>query len=270
MITLPGFYILSMIDHKTEYHGLIIAKWMDNNLRERNPQLGKVEGICEENSFGLVVGDVVAVHHLTFYGNIGTDKQFTWQDHVEVDGIKYFKTPARNIFFKYSSLELLGDTVLCTDVADIKTLKMDDTDGKFMWDSRFDNKGVLDGRRVIVKAWAFYCIEIDQQYFFKVNRDEIVAYLDPIEPTENCIVVEYLPEKEHSLFDLSGVKKTNNVKARVVNGNGYYEDGSILWVFRNNGVSHDGYWILDVKDEIVIGSWGRVDEQDIDKLKVVA
>src|SRR5580698_1041611 len=95
-----SFYLLSMVNHKETYEltdevTLHIDKRFENNLRERNPQLGRVECIGDDNPYGLEVGDIVAVNHFTFYGDIGSDKGYILKDHVEVDGVKLFKAVLR-------------------------------------------------------------------------------------------------------------------------------------------------------------------------------
>ena len=261
-----GKYILSMIDHKGTVRigdtELFVAKHLDNNLRDRNPQLGRVEVAINS----LEEGDIVACSHFTFYGDIGGGLQ----PHVEANGKKLFFVDPYNVYFKFNNNipEPLPGIQVAYDVAEKEDITFNPNTGEFGKNKRFENIGTLNGRRILVKNWAFYCVEIGMKNYFKVMDEEILAYLDPLEPTERCIVVEYLQEKGHSFLDLSMVKGANNVKARVINGNGHYENGTILLVWRNNGVEHEGKWVIDVQDEIIIGSWGRVDNQDIDKLKV--
>lgn len=270
MKTTNGNYILSMIDHKGKVTigdtELFIAKQLDNNLRDRNPQLGRVEYAMN----GLEVGDIVACSHFTFYGDIGADKSFTLQPNVEHNGKRLFFVEPFKIYFKFNNgvPEPLPGIQVAYDVEEKEDITFNPNTGDFGKSKRFENIGKINGRRILVKNWSFYCVEINMKNYFKVQEDEILAYLDPIEPTKRCIVVEYLEPKQHHLFDLSMVKGNNNVKARVVNGNGHYEDGTILLVWRNNGVEHEGKWVMDVNDDIVIGSWGMVEQQELSNLKI--
>jgi hypothetical protein len=106
----PGTYILSMIDHKSEIEisGIIltIINSAQNNFRDRNPQLGKVEFICDtDNPLGLKVGDTVAVNHRTFYtAQAGPQgHRFQYQDHTEYEGVKLFRPLTEHIYFKYNN-----------------------------------------------------------------------------------------------------------------------------------------------------------------------
>ena len=100
-----GNYILSMIDHKGKVMigdvELLVSKQWDNNLRDRNPQLGVVE--FAPGGSELKPGDIVACSHFTFYGDIGPDKSFTLQSHVEHDGKKLFFAEPYKIYFKFNN-----------------------------------------------------------------------------------------------------------------------------------------------------------------------
>ena len=236
-------YLLSPIDHKSVINGLIIAKEYENNLRERNPQLGIV--VCDKG--GLKKGDIVAVHHFSFCSEIGKDKSFLWQEHVEHDGKKVFKVPADKIYFKYNNKtpEVLPGFCICKDVEELKSLNMDANTGVFSWSKRFDKSGYCThgkyaGKHVIVKNFAFYLITLDGIDYFKVREDEVV--LADGEPTEGNHLVEYI-EHKHELFDLSAMR-ANNVRARDV------KTGEEMQVWRNNGVEWNGKWVID--NEMII------------------
>lgn len=285
MKSLPGTYLLSMIDHKGRHKfssgfEIFVAKQMDNNLRDRNPQLGKVEGIPEDNELNLSIGDIVAVNHFTFYGGIGKDKSNQLQPHSNIDGNNIFKVRQDWIYFKFNDFnpELIPGFTLCKDVEEKKTIKFNGDDiSTITYDRHFDNKGVVmfgdnKDRKILVKNYSMYLIELYGVDYFKVMDREIVAFIDngvPV-PTKKCILVQYHEWKNNSIIDLSGAKKPNSVKARVVNGNGNFSDGEVLLVWRNNGVKYGDYWVIDIDDDIILGSWGVHSEHDIENLTLVA
>jgi co-chaperonin GroES (HSP10) len=242
MKSIKGTYLLSMIDHKathqlTDEITLEIDKSFENNLRERNPQLGKVEAIPDDNFLKLEIGDTVAVQHFTFYGDIGTNKSFALQPHVKHDGKLLFKAHQWQIFFKYNNNvpEPLDGFILCDNVEE------DQSESGIILESKpHKNKAIVTfghnefkvGDIVLVLDNALYSITLDKKEYFKVRTDEVVAKLDgdKIIPVNNNMLIEYLPEKE-SIFDLSFVKKTNNLTAKK-------DNGDLVQVYRNQGVKY--------------------------------
>lgn len=247
-----GTVLLSPIEHKTEANIgsviLQISNQYENNLRERNIQLGRVES----EGHGLIVGDIVACHHFTFYGDVSGNGGFVWQEHFEQDGVKYFRVPISNIYFKYNNktVEELPGFMVCHDVKELKSLHMDADTGEFSWNKKFDKVGKWGEKNVVVKSFAFYLITLDRVDYFKVREDEVV--LIDGEPTKGNMVVEYIEEPPHPFLDLSLVKKPNNVRCRVFKSayNGISE-GDELLIWRNNGVEWDGKWVID--EDIIIG-----------------
>lgn len=244
-----GTYLLSMIDHKSEYQlnddiTLQIDKTFENNLRERNPQLGMVEAICEENDLNLKVGDIVAVQHFTFYGDIGTNKSFELKEHVVHDGKKLFRAYEWQIFFTYNDnvAQPIGNFILCETVDEDKSQS-----GIILESKPHKNKAIVThgdndlkpGDIVLVLDNALYSITLDKHEYFKVKKDEVVAILkgDEIIPINGNVVIEYLPEKEN-LLDLSWCKKINNITAKK-------ESGELLQVYRNQGVKYQDKRIID-------------------------
>lgn len=295
MITFgDSVYMLSMLNHKESYHidiegedglDLYIDRSMENNLRERNPQLGIVEGVSKENPYNLKIGDIVAVHHFSFYGDIGANKSFVLKPHAEWDGKKYFKILARDIFFKYNNKipEMLGDYLLCKGVSEKETLGFNPNSGEFFRNKEFTQTGTIlygdselpKDTEVLVLKNAFYLITLDKVDYFKVKKNEVVAIIKDGEtlPTSRHMIIDYLPEKPHAFFDLSTAKKDNNCRAKVISiGNCYYKeliDGSLIdnidyelkqfnigdeiQVWRNQGVEYNGKRIIDT--EMVVWRW---------------
>jgi hypothetical protein len=292
MRSYKGTYILSPINHKETYKltddtEIFISKKFENNLRERNPQLGIVEAVCEDNSYNLNVGDIVAVNHFTFYGDIGKDKSFILQDHVEYEGKKLFRVIPRQIFFKYNNQtpEPVGNFILCQNVEEKETLGFDPNRGTFFKTNYFDQKGTVafgndkfkKGDEVLVLKSAFYLVTLDKVDYFKVREDEIVAKEIDGEavPVGNNFMVEYLPDEYQNgyspLLVGTGVHITNNVSATVTKVSNepvlsevllaYTEEKELGWrgevaagdklqVYRQQGVPFNNKWIIN-QDNVV-------------------
>lgn len=284
MVANQGKYILSMLDHKrvhkladgTEIY--LLAEY-NNNLRERNPQLGVVEAIPDGNWLELAVGDTVAVNHFTFCGNIGKDKGYILKEHFEMDGKKYFPAVETQIFFKYNNKtpQVLPGYVLHTGVEEKKTLHQDPNTLEFYYTSEYGQRGVIThgngiyqpGKESIVLKNAFYGITLDGAAYFKTKESEVVAFVEDGEaaPTGNNILVEYLPEEFQSNY-LYGKRiglwldwqSYKNCDAKVIKGRVKHciewnvrkpgLSGRILSVFRNQGVKFNGQWILTDNDMI--------------------
>lgn len=276
-----GTYLLSMIDHKAEYQlnddiTLQIDKTFENNLRERNPQLGVVEAICEENDLNLKVGDIVAVQHFTFYGDIGPNKSFTLQEHIEIDGKKYFRVYEWGIFFKYNNQipAPVGNFILCDKIIGEKVNEYNE-DGIWIGSKEYEHKGIVtygndnfkEGEIVIVLKNAFYSITLNKKEYFKVREDEVVGIFkgDKLVPKGNNLLIEEEKEIPHPF--LIGLKKINNLRATLIDiGDGvkkitttckkeFYlcsgnifnvEIGSVLRVYRNQGVKYKEQRIIDI------------------------
>ncbi len=275
-------YILSIIDHKAHHEiqvggdviDLLVDKSYENNLRERNPQLGRVEAVGDDNPYGLIVGDIVAVNHRTFYGNIGDNRAFIVKDHFEMDGKWFFKVLCEQILFKYNNKtpEPLGDTIICTEVSELSELRSEaNKDINFYRYKEFGQFGTVlcgdsdlpCGTRVLTLKYAFYLVTLDGMDYFKVKKSEIVGRIsgEDIVPVGKYILIEYIePEKRHAFLDLSFVKKELGVKARILASNTLPISEMINWrtetpsgdvlVFRNQGVEYNGKRLIDIESII--------------------
>lgn len=243
MRALPNTYLLSPVLHKDTYeleNGVLLAidKSFENNLRERNPQLGTVEGLPDNNWLNLKVGDLIAVNHFTFYGDIGENKTFKLKEHVIHDGKMIFPAVERQMFFKYNDKtpETLPGYLICDWV-----VEPEEHFGVYFGERKYIlcTHGKYKGKEIKALNNAMYLITLDKQKYYKVREDEVV-WADG-ELVGDWMVVEYLPEKE-TLLDLSLAKKNNNLTAKCVKGK--YE-GQLLQVYRNQGVEWDGKRIID-------------------------
>ncbi len=280
MKSLPNTYILSPIFHKDEVEltpdvTLKVDKSYTNNLRDRNPQLGIVEAICEEaNPLGLTVGDIVCCNHFTFYGDIGANRGFNLQPHVEHEGKLLFKVSPFNIFFKYNggAVEPLGDIVICTDVAERDILGFNPNEVTFFHNTEFEQRGKVlcgtgfeEGDEVLTLRSSMYLIELDRRDYFKCRRSEIVAVVrDGVAyPTEGNFIIEYLPDEYQNGYSPllwgTGVQVSNNVTARVVSGTcnpdlvvGRAVGANLVQAYRNQGVQFGNQWIVN-KDNLCYG-----------------
>lgn len=262
-------YLLSVIDHKSTHQiqgtdiTLLISKSMENNFRERNPQLGRVEAVGEDNPLNLSVGDTVAVNHRTFYhANVGPDKSFLPKEFVEHDGVKIFRAELSQILFKYNNHkpELLPGQIICSGVEERKILGFDTNTGEFIWSKEFVNEGTVlygndkfqEGKKILVSKFGFYLVTLDGVDYFKVHENQVVAFVENGEaiPTPGNSLVKYDTVVEHAFLDLSHVKPLNNITATDTNGNR-------MQVWRNNGVEWNGHWIIN--EEMIVWRW----KQDI-------
>lgn len=263
MKSLPNTYLLSPILHKDSYElsdGTILAidKSFENNLRERNPQLGRVEAVPDNNWLSLEVGDVVAVNHFTFFGDIGEERGFTMKDHVEVDGVLLFPAVERQMFFRYKKgkAEVLPGHLLVE-----QRIEPIEHFGVYFGDETnwYCTHGIYSGKKILTLSNAPYLITLDRTEYWKVREDEVV-WVDG-EVVRDCMVVEYLPEAKHVLW---GVSKPNNVRVKCISGK---LEGEELQVFRNQGVRYGDGWIITDEDQI-IGIWKDQKLKDLNSLSL--
>lgn len=291
-----GTYILTMINHKEEYHidtadgvgiDLVISKSYENNLRERNPQLGRVEAVCDVNPLQLQVGDIVAVNHFTFYGDIGENKSFTLQPHFEYEGQRYFKVYPRQIYFKYNYKvpQPVGDVILCSNVATKDTLGFDPNSGAFFHTSEFVQRGIVaygngsieTGDEILTLRSAMYLITLDKIDYFKVLRSEVVGIIrgEEVYPYGDSLLVRYKADEYQNgyspLLYGTGIAMSNNVTAEVVRTNELPKDqylvykgnhkfdftempnvGDTVQVYRNQGVPFGDCWIVSPESVLYI------------------
>lgn len=243
-------YILSMIDHKSTYEltpdiSIEVDKSFENNLRERNPQLGKVEAMPDENPLQLAIGDIVAVNHFVFYGDVGKERAFTLQDHTVLDGVKLFRVYLRQIFFKYNykKTEPVGDFTLVEKI----TTPIEKFGVYFGEETKIMNNGV----EVLTLPNALYSITLDKVEYFKIRKDEIVATIVDgiVTPVDGCLIVEYFKEPEPKFF---GIKRDNNLRAKIISSRLMgFNPGDEIQVYRNQGVEYDGKRIID--SEMILG-----------------
>lgn len=236
-------YLLSVVNHKETYEltediTIQIDKSYENNLRERNPQLGIVEAVPSDNTLQLAIGDIVAVNHFTFYGDVGANRSFTEKEHVVLNGVKLFKAVPRQIFFKYNtrSPEPIGDFTLVE-----KLIEPIEHFGVYFGD---EEKIMNNGQQVLTLPNALYSITLDKVEYLKVRKDEIVATVENgvVIPVGDTVLIEYLPEKEHALY---GVKKNNNLSAKVLMSNlPHIHPGETIQVYRNQGVEYAGKRVI--------------------------
>ena len=260
-------YLLTPILHKDSYQltdDIVIAidKSFENNLRERNPQLGTVEAMPDNNFLNLKVGDVVACNHFTFYGDIGQDKAFTFRDHFEHEGKKYFPATEFQIFFKYNDKqpEVLSGYILCE-----YNIEVEEHFGVYFGEkeSIMCTHGIYAGKEVIVLKNAMYLITLDKKEYYKVREDEVV-WVDGRVVGDN-LLVKLLPEKQHEIYTL----KTNNQTAIALTALNNIMVGDVLQIYRNQGVeTPQGYCI---PMDTVIGIWEDSTQfNDISKLTPTA
>lgn len=236
---------------------LEIDKSFENNLRERNPQLGRVEGVPDGNVLGLVEGDVVAVNHFTFYGDIGANKSFKLQDHFVHDGKMIFRATLRQMFFKYNDKtpECFEDYILCE-----KHTEPEEHFGVYFGDKTtwVCTHGCYVGSEVVTLKNAPYLITLDRKEYYKVRKDEVVWAGGVV--GENMLV-RILPDKEHSLYTI----KTNNQTAIALTSLGEVMIGDTIQIWKNQGVeTPDGYV---VGQETIIGIWTDQSNLEITKLQ---
>ena len=209
MKSLHGKYLLSVIEHKSQVKIadiiLTIINSYQNNYRDRNPQLGKVEAVNDDdNPLGLKVGDIVAVNHRVFYkAQAGKEgHRFEYQEHIEHDGVKLFRPLNEHIYFKYNNdtPELINGYIICTGVEEHTTLGFDTNTGEFLHSKEFKQEGTVligndrfpTGSKISVLKHAFYLITIDKVDYFKVNENEVVILNG--EPANDYFTVEYLDD----------------------------------------------------------------------------
>jgi len=266
MIANKGTYLLSPILHKDSYQltddiTIAIDKSFENNLRERNPQLGMVEAVPEDNWLNLEVGDTVAVNHFTFYGDIGKDKSFEFRDHFELNGKKYFRSTDFQMFFKYNNQtpETFPNYILCS-----YDIEVEEHFGVYFGEKQTIRctHGVYEGKEVLVLKNAMYLITLDKKSYYKVRMDEVV-WVNGKVVGEN-LLVRRLPEKEHEIFTL----KTNNQTAIALTSLNDIMVGDVLQIYRNQGIeTPQGYCI---PYESIIGVWNDHEAKNIHHLKPVA
>jgi signal peptidase I len=247
-------YLLSIIDHKSTYDlaGVTIEmqKQYENNLRERNPQMGRVEAVPNDNPLHLNVGDVVVVNHFTFYGDIGEDKSFIVKPHLLYEGIRVFRAEERQIFFRMNGdlIECMPDYIICD-----YRVEPEEHFGVYFGEKKWIEctHGKYAGKEVVTLKNSMYLITIGKTDYYKVRTDEVV-WCDGV--VGDYLLVRLLPEKEHEIFTI----KSNNQTAIAMTGCGQVMAGDVIQIYRNQGIeTPDGYAI---HIESVVGVWNDAEQ----------
>lgn len=221
------YYLKGILDHKEKHQltpdiELTIVKDYENNLRQRNPQLGIVMAMPEDNHLELVIGDYVVVHHLVFCGDIGPDRAYEEKPHIIFEGEKLFPCEGNRIFFKYKDKipVPVGDYILA------KTIETDETKGGlYMGKSvmsnecevTFGNCGVNAGDRLLVTNKGMYEIIIDKVVYQRVLKQDACAVIKNgvAELINNYIMGIDLPQEETDQLVYTG-KAPKTVKTEIV------------------------------------------------------
>lgn len=266
-------YLLSpIIDHKEKYSlgdiEIQIVKNYENNLRSRNCQLGIVEALTEENPLNLCLGDIVFVHHFTFHGDIGANRAFKFNNHIDYEGKKIFRVPAHNIFFKYNdnNIEVVGDTMILEEVMSPQMspsgLYLESTQYKDRGRVIYSSDDTLVGMTVFVDTNALYPLELKDKKYFKVFGKEVVGmiYDDELFPTKGRVLLEDEPDKVlRGDLDLSLAKKETIIKSKVIRSGILSKEECVIKIgdtvlrARDYGIKYKNQVVVKVEDENIIG-----------------
>lgn len=225
------YLVEGLLDHKEKYdlagNEIFIDKTYENNLRERNPNLGIVYGLSKENTLKLNVGDYVITSHFAFTGGIGVNKSYEMNDHVVVDGKKLFKIHPNDIHFTYNDkviapigtylgVEQVEDTI---EQSGIMTTVLHKDRGRVI----YPNCGIPYGTEVLLEQHALYEVNFDKKTFYRIRESEIVGIITE-EKTEGIPAEDLLQYKDNPLLMLmmqktakkTGKKSVSPYKGRVL------------------------------------------------------
>lgn len=280
-------YLLSpILDHKEKYDlngiEIHIAKEYENNLRSRNCQIGIVEAVPETNPLNLEIGDRVFVNHFTFHGDIGDNRAFELEEHVDYEGKKIFKVPEKKILFKYNNevIQVVGNTIILeaiySEAQTSSVIKVDPKQYKDRGRVIYGNDDYKVGQTVFVERNALYDLELKGEKYFKVFSNEIVGIEqgDEILPTEGRVVLEDEESFTSDFLDLSFVKKKGTVKAKIVKkgkiskNNDWIKEGDIVLRGRDYGVRYKNQYIVTLADENIHGVF-LDGKEGIENLKII-
>lgn len=273
--SLNGNYLLKgELKQKEEYdlgigQPIYIAKEYENNLRDRNPQIGEVMALPDENPLNLKVGDRVFVNHMVFYGEIGaTSKDYVLQDHVTHNGEKLFSCPVKDIYYNIVDEQL-------TPVGEILLMEVieeeEEQSGIYLGTTkRKDRAVVIDGNGqyekgdlLLVESNALYPLTFNKQDYYRLRASEVMAVVkgEEIIPTKGRIVVKDLIEEKKSVLDLSFMRQVKEVESEVIaigEGIWEFEVGDIAIRRQSRGLKYNGYTILTIQGKLNDESvWGK-------------
>lgn len=270
--TITEKYILSpILDHKEKYDlggiEIYISKEFENNLRQRNCQLGVVEVLTPENPLKLSLGDIVFVNHFTFHGDIGADKSFTLNHHVEYEGKKLFTAEMRDIYFKYNDnkVEALPNFLI---VEGSKSADKTDS-GIFIEQTQYKDRGTIIyaddesmiGKEIYVENYALYPLDLRGEDLYRVNVNDVVGYMENSKfiPANGRVVLEDIEELTSSFLDLSMVKKPTTVKSKIIKKGicakeyDNFNEGDIVLRGRGYGVKYNDHYVVSFDSENIFG-----------------
>lgn len=268
MLKSKHYLLEGILDHKETYtldNGVMlhIPKDFENNLRERNPQLGRVCAMPEENTLKLKVNDLVCVNHFCFFGGITAGRGYELQNHVTHEGKKLFPVNLDDIYFKYNDKvpEPLEGIILC------KSFESPALSGAILLiPAIYEDRAIVTHGRwaretVLVKSHALYPIELDKITYLRVRESEIVAIINDdgsLTPIEGNLVIEDLPEeqiRESGIF-VGDAKLTNTIKCKVIlSACEGYNAGDTVVGWRKLGVPYGNYRVVNDKDDHIAGRW---------------
>ena len=267
-----GTYLLKgVLNHKEEYdlggHTIYIAKEYENNLLKRNCQLAYIMGVPKDNPLELEVGDKVFVHHMIFFGEIGShSKEYTLQDHAVFEGEKLFRCEPKHIYVKIKNGAILsvGDNLLMERIEE-------DEEAFGLFLGRIKRKdiatllqaknGYEKGDVLLVASNALYPMDIDKHEYLRLKMEEVMGKVDgdTIIPNNDRIVVkDVVQQKKEYFIDLPMDKGDRDIKSEVIavgdNVKGI-EVGDIVLRRKTGGVKF--------KDCTVITMQGKLDDDSI-------
>lgn len=266
------------LNHKEEYEldngtTLYIAKEYENNLLERNCQIGYIRGIPEDNPYNLKIGDEVFVHHMVFFGEIAEHtKSYTYNpDHFPYDDKLLFKCELQDMYFKLNGEEIipLGDILLMDPIVeeDIRSgIYLGEVKHKDIAKVINGNGYFNDGEILFVEKNSLYPITINKQKYFRLRANLVMGVTngDELIPTKGRIVVkDIVEERTHSFLDLSMMKEEKFIKAKVIATSGvrYMNKGDIILRAKSGGLVYKDKIVLTVEGDLNEGSvYGKFTE----------
>lgn len=207
MKSINGKVILSCIeDHKTKYTlpgGTVIQIQTHHNGRrlESNSQLGVVEALPVNNKVTnkgrefdveLSIGDVVYVHHFSFFGgSVGDNLQLKRSDKVFYhDSRDLFSIPYIDCFFTLNNgqVKMLNDYILLEPIKDsvesdflyVPEGENSESRARVVNVSKYVSEvapEITVGAVVfLIDKWARYQVWIDGKEYYRARMSEVVAF----------------------------------------------------------------------------------------------
>lgn len=264
-------YLLEgILDQKEKYtfeNGveLYLCPEYENNLRKRNPQLGIVRCIPQDNPMKLELGETIVVNHYCFYGDVADNKGYTVQPHIKHEGKMLFPIQPRDMYFKYKDgkPEPLDGIVICETFdspSEHNGLELIPFTYKDRAKVISGSVMVPTGSTVLVKPNALYEIEIDKIKYYRLREEDCVALLgDDIALLNGFMIIEDLPDEYKTDIDLLGAKLNNTVKSKIIKSSveGYNEGDTVIG-WRNTGVKYEDYRFVNLRDDQIAGKWKSI------------